>query len=141
MNLVCRPCSDGVHGTPPGQQRHEGLHLDRFRQIVVHAGRQAALTVSHHRVRRQRRHLHPRVEDSAGGIPQEPGGLKAIHLGHLTVHEDQVIGTLTECGEGFDAIARHVRPVPDFFEHHADHPLVDGIVFHHQHPNVWGRDS
>ena len=74
-------------GQPPLDERRELLDRVRLRQVVVHAGREAALALALHRVRGDRGDR--RVPARAFAPPDLGGRGKAVHLRHLRVHEDQ----------------------------------------------------
>ena len=62
---------------------------DRLGNVSVHSGLQAALPVPRHRMRGH----GDNGQVLSGGrllLPDGGGGLKAVHDGHLNVHQDQV---------------------------------------------------
>ena len=63
-----------------------------------------------------------------------PRGCVAIHLRHLAIHEDQVVGQNAEHLYRLPAIRRQVRADAELFEHARGNLLVHDIVFRHQHP-------
>ena len=100
-----------VSGTrrPFLQHSHELLGFRRFREIIVHASSQTALTITRHRTGRQGDNgdalssLALALSDHGRcGIP--------IHVWHLTVHEQAIIGNLP-CGLcGFAPVAGDIDP-------------------------------
>jgi hypothetical protein len=63
------------------------LDLERFGQVIIHAGLQAALSVIHHGVGRQ-------GDDGGMATPfmlaYQAGRCKTIQHRHLAIHQDQV---------------------------------------------------
>ena len=95
-------------------------------QVVVHPGREARFAI-----------LRPHVRghgDDAGADPRRPaladptGGVETVQLGHLDVHQDDVVGLPLECVQGLQAIPRHVRSIPEPIEESECDLLVHGVV-------------
>ena len=59
-------------------------------------------------------------------------GLKAIHHGHLDIHEDHVEMLDGERVDGQLAVGRHDDAVPCLLKHAPGHGLVDRVVFRYQ---------
>ena len=69
--------------------------------VVVHAGFQAALAVALHGVCRHR----DDADAGGGGIRADAaGGFVTVELGHLAIHEDDVVGSGFEGFEHFEAV-------------------------------------
>ena len=99
---------------------------DRLADVVVHAGGEAQLTVAGHGVRRH------------GGDPRtgrcRPAGtdptrrLEPVELGHLDVHEHQVVGLRLERRDRLQPVAGHVRAVAQLLEQAERELLVHRVV-------------
>src|SRR5215831_10530074 len=77
----------------------ELVHADGLRDVIVHAGRQAELAVALHRVGGHRH--EPRPPLSRPSPVDLAGGLEAVQLRHLDVHQDDVIRLALD---GFDRL-------------------------------------
>ena len=64
------------------------------------------------------------------------GRLEAVHLRHLAVHEDDVVGELGEEFHGFQAVGRHVDPAAQLLQQAHGDFLVDHVVLDHEHAGV-----
>ncbi len=58
--------------------------------------------------------------------------LIAVQLGHLAIHQDQVVVADTVHGDRLQAVAGNVCPAAEFSKHMDDHRLIDHVVVHHQ---------
>ena len=73
-----------------------------------------------------------RMAGRAFGLTNGPGGLVPIQLGHMTIHQNGIIGNP---GEGLDRllpIGHHVRPVPQPFHQHARQLLIHIVIVGNQ---------
>src|ERR1051326_8721081 len=68
-----------------------------------------------------------------------PRRLKAIHLGHLAVHEHQVIGTLLEGCDRLAAGGNDIDAASATLQHAHRHFLVDGVVLGQEDMSVIGQ--
>src|SRR5207249_6678382 len=91
---------------PLGEQDVKRGHLDRLRDVVVHAGREAALAIA--RQGGGGRGDDRRVPRRALARADGGGGLQAVELRHLDVHQDEVVGRGGERGERLATVRRHV---------------------------------
>jgi hypothetical protein len=98
-----------VSGRDSGGGREEVRGANRFRDVVVHAGRQALLAVFFPRPRREGddRQMAP---GPLLPFPQRPDDLEAVQFGHVVVEKQQVKNRLLGQGERFPAVVceRHV---------------------------------
>ena len=62
---------------------------ERLAEVVVHPGGEAALAVAGDRVGRQRNDRYAR-QTFAPCLADRRRRFKAVHLGHLAIHQDQV---------------------------------------------------
>ena len=124
-------------GTPAakhgGDRCHQHADPDRLGDIIVHARGQAALAV---------------VGQGVGGhghdgdmpapalllLANPPRGLKAVHLRHLHVHENDVEAVLRKPRENFLAVGRHLDGVAPPGENLVDQLLIDQAVFADKDP-------
>lgn len=87
---------------------------DGLGEVVIHAGFEAERTI---------------LSGDAGGESDDgraasgafeaadlPGGFKAVHIGHLDIHEDEVEGRAMESGESLNAAGSGVYLAAEFFE-------------------------
>jgi hypothetical protein len=85
-----------------------------------------------HGIRRQRHDRdpsrHPRLP------PDGRGSLKAVHLRHLAIHQDQVVCEVPGLLDRRTAIVHNLHHTALFFQQAADHLLVDSVVLRDQHP-------
>lgn len=92
--------------------------------VVVHAGLEANVAVPLHGVGGHR------DDPDAGALrAQAAGGFVAVHLGHLAVHEDDVVGLAFEGFEDLKAVGGAVRLNADFQKLADGDFLIHGIVF------------
>ena len=96
------------------QRLGELLRADRLGEVVVHPGGEARLAVLDHGVRRHRDDAgaglcRPRAQISARGV-------ETVHLGHLHVHQHDVVGLPLESLERLEAVRRDVGAVAQLVE-------------------------
>ena len=102
----------------------DGFDADGLGHVLVHSGGEAGVAVA------------VGGEGDDGEIPVgEAGadlarGLDAVHLGHLDVHEDQVIMPCRQGVEGFPAALGFVGVVAEVLERGPRDLQVEGIVIH-----------
>jgi len=68
----------------------------------------------------------------AGGIlaaADFAGGFVAVHLGHLDVHQDEIVGLGVASSDGLVAVAGDIRAVTKALKEADGDLLVDGVVF------------
>ena len=68
----------------------------------------------------------------AFALPDERGGLEAIHLRHLAIHEDRFVGVARAGFDGLQAVAHRLRAVPEALDHGHRDLLVDRVVLDHE---------
>ena len=74
-----------------GDDPTQFVRLDRLGDIGIHPGVQAASHVARHD---ERGHGHDRdmgIEHPSLAAPDETRRLEAVHLGHLAIHEHQIV--------------------------------------------------
>jgi hypothetical protein len=64
------------------------------------------------------------------------GGLVAVHLGHLQVHQDHLVLALLELVDGLNAVFGNLDLHAPLLQEFADHQLVHLVVFHQQDARV-----
>ena len=69
-------------------------------------------------------------------LADRAGGLEPIHLRHLAVHEDEIVGELGEELHRFETVGRHVDPAAQLLQEANGDFLVDHIVLDHEHAGV-----
>ena len=104
--------------------------------MVVHAGGQTFFTILRHCIGGQCDDGHALADRRALSFADLLRGREPVHLGHLTIHQNEIEGGLRVRIHRFLAIAgdRHVVAV-DLQHGKRDH-LVDGIVFHQQNASA-----
>jgi hypothetical protein len=63
--------------------------FQRLAEVVVHPGGETTIPIANHRVRRHR-HDGGMLTCSLLGLTDADRRFKAVHLGHLHIHEDQI---------------------------------------------------
>jgi len=114
--------------------------VERFGEVVIHAGGEAAFAIAEEGVGGE-------GDDGRAGRAGADGGRRgeAVHLRHLAVHEDEVVGVVGGEGDGFETVRGEVDLAAQFLEEQEGERLVDGIVFGDQNAMavergwVWGR--
>ena len=66
--------------------------------------------------------------------PDAAGGFEAVHLGHLDVHQDDVVRQLADRFDRFEPVRGDVGAVAQRLEHEHGDLLVDGVVLGQQDP-------
>lgn len=115
----------------PLQQRDKkqvGIH--RLGQKIVHPGIHARGAVFGEGVSG---HGDDRQQDAAGQLPYALGGLDAIHLRHLHIHQDQRVIVFLGHGQRPFAIFGKIHgKAEDFDDQFADNLLIDPVIFSDQ---------
>jgi len=116
---------------PTFQSGGQRLLRERLGEVVVHAGREALLAILLHGAGGEGQDGDVTVRPHLGRADRT-GRLEAVHLGHLTVHEDEIVGCALEGLDGFPAVAHEIDPVPGLLEHPDGHALAHRVVLGHQ---------
>ena len=100
---------------------------NRFGDVVVHSGSEASLAVAGHGVggHRDDRDVPARAFFL---LPDERGGFKTIHLGHLHIHEDQVEGLFFQHSQSHPSVLGDRHAVPGLLQNPQGDALIDGVV-------------
>ena len=75
-------------------------------------------------------------EDRGSRVADAARRLEAVHLGHLHVHEHQVVGDRLESPERFGAVGHGVGPQPQLLQDAEGHLLVGDVVLGQQDAHV-----
>src|SRR5664279_3624586 len=111
----------------------QAIDLDGLRQIGIHPGGQAAIRIAPHGMRGKRDDGDARAptEVIVGAVSEPSDGLgrgKAVHTGHLYVHQNGVVVACSYRTEGRLALARFVYvvavPAQDACHEHAARGVV-----------------
>ncbi len=72
---------------------------------------------------------------SRRSFPLADGGgcCVAVHVRHLAVHEDEVVGEQVEHLDRLLAVGGHVHAAPELFQHSHGHFLVCDVVLRQEH--------
>ena len=121
----------GERARPP-ERFLQCVGADRFRDVVVHPGCEARLAILGHDVRRHGHkagplRLRPPLTDPAGGV-------QPVQLGHLHVHQDDVVTRALERRERLVAVPRDVGGEPEPLEQAERDHLIHGVVLGEQDP-------
>jgi len=108
--------------------------LQRFVEVVVHAGLKTVLTILHKGMGRQGNNRQPAVLFAGLTGPDPPGGLKAVHNRHLAIHQNQIHRRDPQHGQGLFTVGCLQYGMPLFLQGATGHQHINGIVLHHQHP-------
>ena len=101
--------------------------VDGLGDVVVHAGVEAALAITLHRVGG-----HGDDDDVAIGRLAAAdlfGGLVAVHHGHLAIHENEVVAIGGDHVDGFFSVGGEFDGKAEALEHARGDELIDGVVF------------
>jgi hypothetical protein len=116
-----------------GQSPVEVLSPDRLRQIGVHTTGEAALHIALQRMSGERDNWQM-ASGRFLAIPNGSGGLKAIHVGHLDVHEHEIDLLPLQNRNGLAPIAGHQDRVATLLQHAQGESLVHDVVLGQQDP-------
>ena len=105
----------------------EGGKYQGFAQEVVHAHIEATLAVFNHGAGGE-------GDDGQTGIAAAPGaefcgGLVAIELWHLAIHEDEVNWLFAQNGQCFTTVLSQANLTAEAKEHALKDHLIDRVVF------------
>ena len=114
------------------QRLRKLVRPDRFGHVLVHPGGEAGLAVLTHRIRRHRDDARAGLRRPALADP--PRGIETVQLGHLHVHEHDVVGLPVERRQHLEAVRRHVRAVAELLEELECDLLVHGAVLGQEDP-------
>lgn len=117
-----------VRRNPLERRTVEGLADD-----IVHADGEATTLLKRVPVRRQGDDGRVTVEGGIEG-PNANGGFVTVHFGHLDVHEHQVEDLALDGHDGLTAVGHDAHAVALPMEECDTERLVDGVVFHEEHP-------
>ena len=108
---------------PGGEDPFELSEVEGFGEVVVHAGGEAAFAVAEESVGGEG------DDGRLGGAGADGGsGGEAVHLRHLAVHENEVVGISFGEGYGGGTFGSDVDVATEFFEKEEGEGLVDGVV-------------
>ena len=88
------------------QRRGQLVGADRLRHVVVHPGLEAGFAILEHRVGGHGDDA--RARSRRASARRSAGGLEPVQLGHLHVHEDDVVGLALEGLDRLQAVLGHV---------------------------------
>ena len=103
-----------------------------FADVVVHPGREARLALLEHGVCGHGDDAGPRLGRPT--LTDPPGCVEPVELGHLHVHQDDVVGLPLERLQRLETVRRHVGAVAEPLENPQRHHLVHGVVLGQQDP-------
>src|ERR1700736_5282949 len=106
--------------------------INGFSQVIVHAGVTALLLGSLHCIRGQRNDRNAAFALLAP--PDLARRLIAVHHGHLTVHENEVIAPAFPGDDGFLTVVNNIDFKSEPFKYAASNLLIDSIVLCEQQP-------
>jgi hypothetical protein len=82
-------------------RRVQAIRIDRLGQVIVHAGRQAALAILGEGIGG---HGDDRGRGVAGQLADAPGDFQAIDARHQQIHQDQVVAGCLHLAQGLFAV-------------------------------------
>jgi len=97
-----------------GDAREEHARAERLRHVVVHPGRKARLAILRKRVRGHRDDVRPALGRPALDNPARR--VEAVELGHLDVHQHDVVRLQLERLDRLEPVRRHVGAVAEALE-------------------------
>ena len=105
---------------------------DGLGDVIVHAGLQTFFAIAHQRVAGHGDDARALVGGPA--LADLPRRFQAVHLRHLHVEEQDVVGLLFQRFEDFDAVVGDVGAIAELVQHAEADFLVDGVVVGQQQP-------
>ena len=108
------------------EHRLQLRRTDRLADVVVHAGGEAQLAVTGHRVGRHGGDPRTGRRRPAGTDPTRR--LEPVELGHLDVHQHQVVRARLERRDRLQPVAGHVRAIAQLLEQAERELLVHRVV-------------
>ena len=105
------------------------VRVDRFRDVVVHAGGETVQAVF---IEGIRRHGEDRCRCVSGQGADPAGGFEAVQHRHLDVHQDQRVAAVLCHGHGSRPICGQIDVETGVFEQTARNLLIDWFVFGEQ---------
>ena len=124
--LLRSPMNPAVHGLLQFIQTH------RLADVVVHARRQTAFAITLHGIGGKRADGRP----ASAPLTASNDGcrLEAIHIGHLAIHQHQIVFPFLQSLHSLASIDHRVGSQPEFLEQPQRDPLVDFVIFSQQYP-------
>src|SRR5437870_13005391 len=116
-------------GAPPFDGGKQVVSLEWLREVAAHHTRQTALALPAERVRREG---YDRERPALWQGADRLRGLESVHLGHLDVHEDDVVALGGDGLHRFATVAHDVHLVPALQQHGRRYLLVHGVVLRQQ---------
>ena len=113
-------------------RRHQLFDPDRLHEVVVHPGGQEPLAITLHRLGGHRHDPRPRIRGPPLDDPARR--LDAVHLGHLDIGEQQIVGLPLERLERLDPVPGHVGSIAELLEQPERELLVHHVVLGQQDP-------
>ena len=101
--------------------------LDRFGDIVIHAGFQAIFAVPQHGMGGHGNNGYLVVAHQRVGVAYRLSGFKPIHFRHLHIHQHQVVGRHPQRLNRLLAVGHRIGLEAEFFEQMQGQFAVDGI--------------
>ena len=101
--------------------------VEGFGEVIVHADGEAAFAVAEEGVGGEGDDRGVRGAGADGD-----GGGEAVHLRHLTVHENEVVGDRFGQGDGGGSVGSEVDVAAEFFKKEEGEGLVDEILLGEQ---------
>ena len=129
--LICDAIGRSARSHPLLYDTYQLFGLKRFREIVVHASFQAALTFAE-------KGVSGHGDDDwllAIDFPDLAASFEPVHAGHLAIHENDIVGLFPVRGKRFAAVRHKVDFEPCTLQNELPYPLIDCIVFCHQDSN------
>ena len=125
-------CAGAFERTRAAQRLRQLVRTDRLGDVVIHPGGEAGLAVLGHRVRRHRDDARASLRRPALADPAR--SIETVQLGHLHVHEHDVVGLPLERLQCLEAVRRHVGAVAELVEEPECDLLVHGVVLGQEDP-------
>ena len=116
----------GLHGAPAFQRGLQFANAHRLGDVIVHAGLQAFFAVAHQRVAGHGNDA--RALFGGPALADLARGFQAVHLRHLHIEEQDVVGLLLQRLEDFHAVVGEVSAITQLVQDAQADLLVDGIV-------------
>src|SRR5207302_6738315 len=113
---------------PPLEDCGDHVELHWFGDVVIHPRGEASFSLARDGVRGHRDDWYTAPAPLV--VPDLAGRFVAVHLRHLAVHEDSVIPTFCQHGDGLSAGRGNVAPIAETLDHAQADALVGHVVVH-----------
>ena len=120
------------------QNGFQFLNAHRLGDVVIHARGETLFAVPFHRIGGHGHNAKRRQPLFSFALPNPSRGFVAVHLGHVAIHENNIIRNLLERSEHLQAVRDNVGGITKSAQLLQRDFLVYGIVLGHQNTQMLG---